>query len=177
MKKILILLITAVLAVSCSAAFAADAPALAPLLDTRQTDIWVEGQRLGDLVLGARGTMQFIYVDEKLSKAISANNQLENWVMQMAQYYGTDEAKGKALFITHLSTYKPWDFDPGKVHVGDYYLTKNDILSPSMTNPFGPIASKDEGYFAFVVPASLLKTGKELNIGYGDDTETWKVPK
>ncbi|MCD7876945.1 MAG: hypothetical protein LUH49_08290 [Cloacibacillus porcorum] len=47
------------------------------LLDERQTDIWVEGERFGDMVLGARGAMQVIYVDDKLSKSIAADSRLQ----------------------------------------------------------------------------------------------------
>ena len=44
-------------------AFAApsdNAPDVSELLDARQADVWVEGERLGDLVIGARGAIQMI---------------------------------------------------------------------------------------------------------------------
>lgn len=147
------------------------------LLDERQTDIWVEGERFGDMVLGARGAMQVIYVDDKLSKSIAADSRLQPWVYDMAQYYGTDATRKKRLFIAHIDVYKPWDFDYTQVFIGGYHLQKGDILSSSMTNPFGPMASKSDGYFAFAVPSAEVKAGKEIKIGYGDDSETWKVPK
>lgn len=177
MKRKIFLLLTLLSLVFCPSAFAEEAQDIAPLLDARQSDVWVEGQHMGDMVLGARGAMQFIYVDAKLSKAITSNPKLENWVGEMAQFFGTEAVVKKAMFIVHLDTYKPWDFDLTKVHVAGYHLTKDDILSSSMTNPFGQLASKDEGYFAFAVPAKLIKAGQEITIGYGDDSDTWTVPK
>ena len=95
----------------------------------------------------------------------------------MAQYYGSDGTRGKALFIAHVETYKPWTFDPAQLFVGGYRVTEDDVLSPSMTNPFGELGSDQTGYFAFVVPAKELKKGKEIPIGYGDDSALWTVPK
>lgn len=181
MKKYLVLLIgllsAAWLCGSAAAKEAQDAPPMAPLLDARQTSVWVEGQRMGDLVLGARGALQFVYVDEKLSKAITANPKLESWVYDAAQYFGTEATQGKALFIVHLDVYKPWNFDYEKIAVGDYHPDKNDILTPSMTNPFGELDSKYSGFFSFTVPASIIQPGSEVTIGYGEDSEKWTVPK
>ncbi len=172
--------VIALIILAAPGAFAAPAnktPEVSELLESRQTDVWVEGERLGDMVLGARGAMQIIYVDEQLSRAITDNSRLQLWVYEMAQYYGTDAARKKKLFIAHIDVYKPWDFDYTQVFIGDYHLQKDDILSSSMTNPFGPQPSKSDGYFAFAVPASELTVGKEVKIGYGDDSETWKVLK
>ncbi|MDO5114700.1 MAG: hypothetical protein Q4D58_01245 [Synergistaceae bacterium] len=156
---------------------AADGKGLEELLEVRQSDIWIEGERLGDMMLGSRGTMQLIYVDKTLSDHITGNSRLQQWVYEMAQYFGSEAARKKALFIAHIETYKPWDFDYTKVFVGGYHLKKADILSPSMTNPFGPLASEEKGHFAFVVPASELKKGETIELGYGEYSEKWNVPK
>lgn len=149
---------------------------LSAILDERQTDIWVEGERLGDLMIGSRGTIQFIYVDKLLSDAIMSERTLSKWVYDMSQYFGSDATRKKAFFIAHVEVYKPWDFDYTKVFVGDYHLQKGDVLSPNMTNPFGQQPSDSRGYFAFVVPESALKKGEEIELGYGDDYKTWKAP-
>ena len=49
------------------------------LLDERQTSVWVEGSLLGDMVIGARGALQIIYVDNKLAQAISAYFSMHDW--------------------------------------------------------------------------------------------------
>ncbi|WP_352401275.1 hypothetical protein [Synergistes jonesii] len=183
MKKticMLVALAAALLAASCAFAARERVETVRPaseLIDERQTDIWVEGERLGEMILGARGAIQIIYVDEAMSKAIASDVSLPQWVFEMGRYYGTDPIRKKKLFIAHVDVYKPWDFDYTKVFVGEHRLRKEDILSPSMTNPFGPQPSKSEGYFAFAIPASGLKAGKEIKIGYGDYSEIWKILK
>ena len=112
-----------------------------------------------------------------LANALTLDFSISDWAKQMAQYYGSDGTRGKALFIAHVETYKPWTFDPAQLFVGGYHVTEDDVLSPSMTNPFGELGSDQTGYFAFVVPAKELKKGKEIPIGYGDDSALWTVPK
>ena len=147
------------------------------LVAPRQTSIWVEGELLGDMVIGARGALQIIYVDKELAAALSDDFATSDWAKRMAQYYGRDETRGKALFIAHVETYKPWNFDPAQIYIGGYHVSEDDVLSPSMTNPFGELGSDQTGFFAFVVPEEELKSGKEILIGYGDDSALWKVPK
>ncbi|WP_143330703.1 hypothetical protein [Cloacibacillus sp. An23] len=147
------------------------------LLGARQTDVWVEGERFGDMVIGSRASLQIIYVDSDLAAAVSADFAIQDWAKKMVQYYGSDGTRGKALFIAHIETFKPMEVAPENIFVGGYHLAKGDVLSPSMTNPFGELGSGEKGYFAFVVPASELKAGKEIPVGYGDDSVLWKVPK
>ena len=40
---------------------------LVKLLESHQVNCWVEGEIMGDLILGARGSIQFIYLDEPMS--------------------------------------------------------------------------------------------------------------
>lgn len=97
---------------------------LETLLDERQIDCWVEGEVFGDLILGSRGTIQFIYIDAKLSKAISAEQGLAPWVDDLNQYYGSPETKKKVLFIANLEANKPWTVEEQKISIGGYNLTK-----------------------------------------------------
>ena len=119
------------------------------LLEERQTDCWVEGERLGELILGSRGTIQFIYLDAKLSKAISTEQGLAPWVDDLNQYYGSPETRKKVLFIVNLEA----------------------------KNPFGTVDAGTSWQFAFVVPQDKVKPGTEIMVGYGDDLIKWKVPK
>lgn len=185
MKNKKISLVLALVAIVC-ALFATSACArdfepkrgdAAKLLDERQSDIWIEGARLGDMVIGSRASLQIIYVDKDFADAVYSDTSLQQWARQMVQYFGSEATRGKALFIAHLETFKPWDVDPKNIFVGEYRLRDGDVLSPSMTNPFGSLDSGLKGFFAFVVPASELKKGKEIPIGYGDDSVLWKVPK
>ena len=181
-KKFITALLAAISLFFVSAAFARDSTPRASdstkLLETRQSDIWIEGTRFGDdMIIGSRASLQIIYVDSEFANTVNADSRVQQWARMMVQYYGSDATRGKALFIAHLETFKPCDFDPQNLFVGKYHLQKGDALSPSMTNPFGSLDSGLKGFFAFVVPASELKKGAEIQIGYGDDSVLWKVPR
>ncbi|MDY9920770.1 MAG: hypothetical protein U2P59_02980 [Synergistota bacterium] len=165
--------------IACPVSFRAEADQndLNSLLDERQIDCWVEGELLGDLILGSRGTIQFIYLDSKLSKAISTEQGLASWVDDLNQYYGSPETRKKALFIVNLEANKPWTVEEEKISVGGYHLTKKDVISSSWKNPFGTVDAGTSWQFAFVVPKDKVKPGAEIMVGYGDDLIKWKVPK
>ncbi len=129
------------------------------------------------MIIGARASLQIIYVDKKLADAVTEDLKTDEWAKQMVQYLGSDAPRGIGPSIAHTLTFKPWDVDPKNVFIGGYSLRHGDVLSPSMTNPFGPLDSGVKGFFAFVVPLSELKKGKEIKIGYGDDYALWKAPK
>lgn len=150
---------------------------LKTLLDQRQIDCWVEGEVFGDLILGSRGTVQFIYLDAKLSRAISSEQGLAGWVDDLNQYFGSPETKKKVLFIANLEANKPWTVEEEKISVGGYRLTKKDIISSSWKNPFGTVDAGTAWQFAFVVPQEYAKPGNEIMVGYGEDLIKWKVPK
>ncbi|NLD05376.1 MAG: hypothetical protein GX672_05715 [Synergistaceae bacterium] len=164
---------------ACPTSFRAEASQseFKSLLDERQIDCWVEGEIFGDLILGSRGTIQFIYLDAKLSKAISAEQGLSPWVDDLNQYFGSSETKKKVLFIANLEANKPWTVEEKKISVGGYHLTKKDVVSSSWKNPFGTVDAGTSWQFAFVVPQDKVKPGTDIMVGYGDDLIKWKVPK
>jgi len=147
------------------------------LIDERQVDCWVEGEVFGDMILGARGLINFIYIDAKLSKAISEEHSLDSWVDDLNQYFGSPQTVGKALFIAQIEANKPWDFKVEEIRIGDYHLDKNDIISPSWKNPTESLDPGKKWQFAFVVPISEMKYGKEIPVGYGNYLIKWRVPK
>ncbi len=174
---VLLLTLCIVLSPALFKAEAAEQKDLNALLEERQIDCWVEGEVFGDLILGSRGTIQFIYLDAKLSKAISAEQGLAPWVDDLNQYYGSPETKKKVLFIANLEANKPWTVEEKKISVGGYNLTKKDVICSSWKNPFGTVDAGTTWQFAFVVPQEYAKPGKEITVGYGEDLIKWKVPK
>ena len=182
LKKIL-LIVLAVIFTTAAAAFAASSQistGLMKLLEERQTDCWVEGTVFGEMILGARGSLQFIYNDAKLSEAIAKEQGLAPWIDDLNQYFGKVETKKRAMFIVQLKANKPWTVKESEIHVGGYTLTPDDIMQTSWKNPFadgGEINSGETWQFAFTVPVSELKKGGEITIGYGKDLVKWKVPK
>lgn len=150
---------------------------LVKLLESHQVNCWVEGEIMGDLILGARGSIQFIYLDEPMSLAIREDKKLAPWVDDINQYYGSPGTAGKALFVVQIQSNKPWDVEISKFKVGNYNPKIEDVLTPSWRNPIGSLQSGEKGQFAFVVPKSELKKGKEIEIGYDKDILKWSVPK
>ncbi|MDO5563129.1 MAG: hypothetical protein Q4F74_05890 [Synergistaceae bacterium] len=157
--------------------FAKPAADVEGLLKDRQSICWVEGTVMGDMVLGARGTVQFIYLDEALSRAIVENNQLAPWVDDLNQYFGSERTNKKELFLIQVETYKPWNVDISKFIIGNYHPTIDDVLSPSVTRPLGNLESGLKLQMAVVVPQSEVKPGKTVKLGYDKDTVEWKAPK
>lgn len=147
------------------------------LLKDRQAICWVEGEILGDMVLGARGTIQFVYLDEALSRAISENNTLASWVDDLNQYYGSEKTKKMELFLIQVETYKPWDVEISKFFIGNYHPNIDDVISPSVSRPLGSLESGLKQQMAVVVPAAEVRRGSTVKLGYGKDTVEWKVPR
>lgn len=187
-KKYAYLWLLALLAVLCAAGTASAAIDGQKLLDARTSVCWVEGEVFDGLVLGARGSIEFVYIDLTMTTEMARQRKRFNdaaissypyapWLEDGHLYFGNPEAKGKALFLAYVMTKKPWDFDLTQVYVGGYHLKKNDILTPSWTNPFGELPSDLEGWFAFVVPKSEVKAGQTVRLGYGNYGVDWKAPK
>lgn len=158
------------------------------LVQERTAVCYVDGVVFDDLVLGAQGSIQFVYLDAKLSRALSKAHSdiaeaktplypFPEWMEEGNNYFSTGKRRDSVTFIAKLETFKPWEVDPTQIFVSGYRLTKNDVLSPSMTNPFGDVPSGTTGYFAFSVPGSQIKAGAEINLGYGEYSVKWKVPK
>lgn len=184
-KSIIICLLCAIALTFPAAALAKDDNDA--LMLERAAVCYVEGERFDGLILGSKGSIQFVYLDVKLSKALNkahadlagaktARFPFPEWLEEYNQYFAK-AGKDKVVFIAELETFKPWDVEPAEIFIGGYHLTKNDILSPSMTNPFGEVPSETVAYFAFTVPKSEIKPGTEISIGYGEYGVKWKIPK
>lgn len=166
--------------ITVTPAFAVTMPVsekMAKLISERQTDCWVEGKRFGDMILGSRGVVNFIYLDKKLSEAITEEPGLASWIDDMNQYYGSVRAKKKAVFIVHIKANKPWEIKETYFNIGGHVLTKDDILSSSWKNPFGTISAGEQWYFACAVPKNAVRPGKVISLGYREFLENWRVPK
>ena len=137
---------------------------------------WVEGQSLGDMVLGSRASVSFVYVDSKLGSFLKKNStEAPKWLQWHAQEYASH--KGKALFAIQIETFKPWTFALEGLTIAGYQITEADVLTKAEYRPFGELPSKFKGEFSVVVPANLLPRGKEIPLGYGEYLTTLLVPK
>lgn len=167
-------LIVAVLCFILTLAGTAGAAGFEEVLGPRTARLWLEGQMFGDMVIGARAELNFVYVDRKLARAVAGDPKAPQWLRWHTQHYGSPEAKGKAFFVLSFETRKPWDFQVTGLRVGSYSLREEDILTRSAFTPTGPLPSGTTGTLAFVVPLDSLGKGKTVLLGYGEERVEWE---
>ena len=126
MRKPIVFLMALFLLAASIAAFSAD---LEPLVQERTVFIYPEGQVLGNMVIGARGKMEFIYVDKTLAHAIRDGDMPSDWLSWYSRHWGTEDVNGRILFIIRYEATKPWSFDPGAISIGGRSLERKDILT------------------------------------------------
>lgn len=174
MKKLFFLMITIVLSVFIAMiTFGAGelcADEFEDLAIKRITTMYIEGQKFGDLVLGARARFDFLYVDGLLVKASIASGKTPDWLKWHLGHFGSPQARGKELFVLRYETYKPFDFDPFKIAVNGMYLSEKEVLTKLTRIPTGSLPTGAVGDLAFVVPRSsdgvynIIYEGNEIRI-------------
>ncbi|MEA3507568.1 MAG: hypothetical protein U9R40_01410 [Synergistota bacterium] len=164
-KKLLLLCVAVMAAATAVAAGAAD---LQTLVDERSAVLYPEGQVLGDMVLGARAKMHFIYVDAELAEAARTGAAAPDWLEWHARHYGMDATRGKALFILRYEAFKPWDFVPEQITVNGRLLEPENVLTKRAFLPEGELPSGTVAAMAFAVPDSMIADSEEIVLGYDE---------
>ncbi|MDT8284166.1 MAG: hypothetical protein RQ767_01455 [Thermovirgaceae bacterium] len=172
MRKFVLLMLVLFSFASC--ALAAD---VEKMLEDRMVTLYPEGQLLGNMVIGARGKMEFIYVDRALANAIREDMSVPEWLSWHSRHWGTDVAKGKALFVIRYEAYKPWNFSTADIAIGGRALEKGDILTNKAYIIDGDITSGTIATLAIAVPADLASPGNKTVISYMEGSAEWTVPK
>lgn len=159
--------------------------------DRRTIFCWVEGAVFEDLVMNARGRLSFLYVDSRMGGALqklrtsgSREDAPAEFSEMLLAYTGQYAArKGQILFAVQIVASKPWTFDTSLIHVGGFTPAPDDFVTAVRQNPeaelrhgITELPSGYEGILSFYVPASQLKPGTEIEIGYGEDKTAWRVP-
>ena len=152
-----------------------DEAALNRLIERRTAVCFHEGQRLGDMVLGARAQFQFVLVDRALSEALTKAESPPEWLRYQGRHFGSDAVRGKTLFAVQFVTAKPMTFDPTRLRVGDHRVTSADVLTRPDRLPQGDLPSGTDAVLAVAVPGKL-KPGSVVVLGYGDDGVSFDVP-
>jgi hypothetical protein len=159
------------------AAWAAQPKSLDDLLAERSANVWIDGQVLGDLVLGAKARLTFVYVDTPLATTARNDPGAPEWLTWHSRHLGEKYLKGRALFILRFETFTPWELVPGKLFVGTYAVSSEDVLSRKEYTPSGELPSGFTGTLPFSVPKTALKTGAEVALGYEKEAAKWKMPE
>ncbi len=173
MRKPILFLAAMILLVSAAAAFSAD---LEALVKERSVTLYPEGQLLGDLVIGARGKILFVYVDKALAHAVRGTEMPPEWLSWHTRYWGTDQAKGKALVLIRYEANKPWTFHPVDISIGGRHLERSDILTDKAFIAEGDLPSGAEGILSVAVPLENAAPGKTTTLAYLEDSTEWIVP-
>lgn len=180
---------------AASAVFAADArkaTKFEKMLAPRTIVCWIGGVELGGLMIGSQAKMTFVCLDRKLGAEMTRlrpderdgaeYDSVPGWLRESGNYYM--KQKGRTFFAVQVSAAKSWNLELDKIRVGDYTVAKEDAqIGLSMGNFFrkdsGILALPGgcTGEFGFYVPSELLKPGAQLQVGYGDNLESWTVPK
>ena len=174
MRKVVFAIMICIFLAAGTGAFAAD---VARLVEERTVTLYPEGQMLGNMVIGARGKIQFIYVDGTLAKAVQDDPGSPDWLSWNVRHWGTDPARGKALFIIRYEAYKPWSFSPGDLTIGGRNIEPGDILTRKAFIIEGELPNGTLGIIAAAVPSETVQPGSPAVFGYSDASAEWTVPK
>lgn len=145
------------------------------LLEKRSSVIWIEGQQLGNMVIGARAQMAFIYIDRKLHDRIKGDPDAPKWLSWHSQHFHEARKNRKVLFIVRLKTAKHWNFDLSSIKLGDYVPTEEDVITRKDFRPDGELPPDTVASFALMVPQNILSRKDELLISCGDYSVIWKI--
>lgn len=155
----------------------AEGAELQELLDERTTVVWIEGQQLGDMIIGSRAQVAFIFVDGKLMRAAGTSPEAPQWLTWNVQHFSEANDRGKALFIIRFKTFKPWDFDISLFLIGEYVPKEEDVITRKAFRPRNNIPSDTSGTFALMVPREIIGRGKKLEVGCSGFSAVLKVPR
>jgi hypothetical protein len=155
---------------------AAEKP-LEELIADRSARLYLEGQVLGDMVLGARARLDFIYIDRTLADAARESEAVPQWLEWNTSYFGSRKSGGGELFLLVFETFKPWTFEPGMICVNGKPIGTDDIVTRSAYVPHGDLPSDYTGRFAFTVASEFVGPGKKIVFSCQDDNVTWVVPE
>ena len=171
-KGLLGVLMFFVLTVAC----AADGKNLDDLVSQRTARLYLEGQVLGDMILGARARLDFIYVDRPLFEAVKRNPEAPEWLQWNVNYLGSEKVGKDALFILSFETFKPWTFKPDMISVNGRPVTEDDIVTKKDYVPVGDLPSGYKGTLAFAVSGEYIKPGGKIIFSCQGESVTWTVP-
>ena len=144
----------------------------------RTPALWIEGQLLGDMVLGARAQLIFGYIDSKAYSAIKSHGgSLPLWMNWNMQYFHKARSKKRSFFILRYKAIKNWNFSPEDIVIGGYKVTEKDIYTRSDYRNTGELPPDTLGTLAVSIPNKYVKPGKTILLSYKDDSMEWTIPK
>ncbi len=144
----------------------------------RMTSIWVGGEILGDMVLGAEGQVILLYMDRKACRmAAEQRGSIPEWLSWNLQHEADAIREKKAFFLVRYKAMKNWHFDPEEIKIGEYSLRQEDLVTRKEFRKIGDLSPDTEGTLALLVPSKYVKPGSTVTISYGRWSENWTIPR
>ncbi len=159
------------------------APALAKklsadeLLQSRAAVLWIGGNRVGDLMVGADARLRFQFIDRALTERIySEPDSFPDQILWNAPYIDKASRSRCNLVILVYTAVSRWNFDPSKITVNGEPIPKNRVYSSLLAIPTGALAAGTEDVIVFGVPRALSRPGGTLVFAYGDHAIEFSIP-
>ena len=149
-------------------------------LDDRTVQVWIDAQRLDDIVLNARAELNVTWLPQSLRKRLDRDRDVHDWVEKgLSFYYSANEEtrrrmKGRDILALNYRAVKNWTFDPTRLTVGGYAVTSEDLLGHRDLRITGDLAPGTAGTLYLCVPA--LKPKSKVEIVLEGDGATFEVP-
>ena len=146
------------------------------LLQKRSGVVWVEGQALGDMIIGARAQVTFIAVDGKLTETVWNDPAAPEWLKSNVAFSGDRRTRKKSLFIILVKTIRNFTLELPMISIGTHALSAEDVLTNKHYVPVGDLPPDLTAPFAVVVPSSAVKGGK-FPVRVGEYSIEMELPK
>ncbi|MDR1649548.1 MAG: hypothetical protein LBR71_04740 [Synergistaceae bacterium] len=149
-------------------------------LDARTATLWIEGQDIGGVVLNARAELNVTWAERGLSRHLENDRDVEEWLTEGLNYYysGRRDTRAKLrkrdVFVLRYRSVKHWNFDPAKLVIGGYAITKDDILTRKEYWESGELPPGVTGFLAVCAPAP--EAGQTIELRYEDTRAVLAVP-
>ncbi|MDR2174617.1 MAG: hypothetical protein LBO82_01605 [Synergistaceae bacterium] len=149
-------------------------------LDARTATLWIEGQDIGGVILNARAELNVTWADRGLLRHLESDRDVDEWLTEGLNYYFSNRKETRAklkkrdAFVLRYRAVKYWDFDPTKLVIGGYAVTKDDILTKKEYWESGELPPGVTGFLTVCAPS--LKPGQTVELSYGDTRATLAVP-
>lgn len=150
-------------------------------IDARTTRLWIEGQSLGDgIVLNARAQVDAVRIERNLMRELDRDRDVEEWLISSLGYYHSsrdqvrEKMKGRDVLVLNYRAIKHWRFDLTKLVVNGHAITSENILRNIEDDDGEDLPPETTGTAVIAIPS--MKAGQILEIRYGDDSATLKVP-
>ncbi|MGI6074840.1 MAG: hypothetical protein ACOYD9_00540 [Pyramidobacter sp.] len=164
------------LLVWASAAFAA--MSADQLMRTRSVLVWVGGNRIGDLMVGADAKLQFQFIDRPLAERIYSDpNSFPDLIVWNASYIDKASRGRCNLVLLIYKAMNRWNFDPGLIRVNGEPIDRKRLYTSLLSKPVGNLPEGTQDAIAFGVPRSISKPGAKILFSYGDYQSEFKVPE